>query len=156
MARPKRYVTMADIEARSIPEPNSGCWLWLLSLDSSGYGRVVHSLPARRFEHAHRAALRLSGAEIPAGFEVHHKCRQKSCVNPAHLEALSYLDHRAADFPNGTKNQNTDKTHCLRGHALAGDNLIVEKSHRAKSGFVRRCRLCQNQRRRNNEVALGH
>lgn len=29
------------VEARCIPEPNSGCWLWLLSTGSHGYGNAV-------------------------------------------------------------------------------------------------------------------
>lgn len=28
------------VEARCTPEPNSGCWLWLLSTGSHGYGQA--------------------------------------------------------------------------------------------------------------------
>lgn len=137
--------TMARIEEHSIPEPNTGCWLWLDGL-VHGYGRCF--VGDNHHDQAHRMSWRLANGPIPEGFEVHHKCRQRSCVNPAHLEALSYADHRAADFPNGPINGNVKKTHCLRGHELSGRNLIMEPSRRAKSGFSRRCRECQNLRKR--------
>lgn len=40
------------------------------------------------------------------------------------------------------KNQNTYKTHCVRGHELSGDNLVLKKT---RSGETHRiCRICRN------------
>ncbi len=54
----------------------------------TGYGGVGDT-------YAHRAALEAVNGPIPAGFHVHHRCCQRDCVNPAHLQALSAADHRA-------------------------------------------------------------
>lgn len=46
--------TREMIEEHSIPEPNSGCWLWLGCDHGSGYG-VLH-VGRRRSMLAHRAS----------------------------------------------------------------------------------------------------
>ncbi len=33
---------LARIENKIIPEPNSGCWIWMGSLDVNGYARIFH------------------------------------------------------------------------------------------------------------------
>ena len=30
------------LEARTLPEPNSGCWLWLGAVTNDGYGAIGH------------------------------------------------------------------------------------------------------------------
>lgn len=68
------------IESKSVPVPESGCWLWLAYVDPEGYGRATG---AQRF--AHRASYAAFIGPIPAGLHVCHKCDTPSCVNPAHL-----------------------------------------------------------------------
>jgi hypothetical protein len=76
----------AYVEARCIPEPNSGCWLWLLSLGSHGYGQGYTK--ETNVTTAHRLSHMAFKGPIPAGFEVDHLCLNRSCVNPDHLEAV--------------------------------------------------------------------
>ena len=148
MTRQKPW-TLNEIFENSIPEPNTGCWLWLLSLNREGYPRS-----SGKFLRAHRASWAIANGPIPDGKEIHHKCRMRSCVNPSHLDALTYAEHRAADFPHGTVNQNSHKTECRRGHPLSGHNLILEPG-RSKSGFARRCRACRNSRRSRQSQPQG-
>ncbi len=75
------------VEDRSIPEPNSGCWLWLLSLGSHGYGQGWTKETG--VTTAHRLSHIAFKGPIPEGFEVDHLCMNKVCVNPDHLEATS-------------------------------------------------------------------
>lgn len=73
----------AYIEERCIPEPNTGCWIWLLSLGSHGYGQA--GMPGLRVTTAHRVSYTAFKGEIPAGMLVQHSCDNKWCVNPDHL-----------------------------------------------------------------------
>lgn len=65
----------------AIPEPNSGCWLWIGGLQGKGYG----SMCAHGAVSAHRASYIEFKGPIPAGRVVCHKCDTPACVNPDHL-----------------------------------------------------------------------
>lgn len=77
----------AWLEARSIPEPNTGCWLWLGSVDGYGYGRVMRRDGDGRVQTygAHRVAFAVSQGSVSPGNVVMHRCDNPPCVNPAHL-----------------------------------------------------------------------
>jgi hypothetical protein len=70
------------IENKIIPEPNSGCWIWLGSVNEDGYGRVSW---LRRNAHAHRVVYELLVGPIEAGKHLLHRCDNPCCVNPDHL-----------------------------------------------------------------------
>ncbi len=124
--------------ASSMPEPNTGCWLWMKYVHPNGYGMCFYN---KRGDVAHRVAYRLWVGEIPKGLTIDHKCRVTSCVNPDHLEAVTQRvnTHRGT----GPVAVNAAKTHCKRGHELSGDNLDVLKG---KYGPYRRCRKCRRMR----------
>lgn len=79
-------ISAEDFETRSMPEPNSGCWLWLGALKDTGYGRLIL---AGRYWAAHRLSYVLYKGPIPDGLEIDHLCRTRCCVNPDHLEAVT-------------------------------------------------------------------
>lgn len=74
------------------PEPMSGCWLWIGST-RRGYGYIGAGGREGRNLRAHRFAYTYYRGEIPAGLELDHLCRVRSCVNPAHLEAVSHPEN---------------------------------------------------------------
>jgi hypothetical protein len=89
----RRYV-----EERSIPIPEAGCWLWLASASSTGYGNAwVGALGG--VVSAHVVSFLAFRGEVPAGLLVQHSCDNRWCVAPAHLslgtKATNAEDKRA-------------------------------------------------------------
>ena len=70
------------LERLSIPEPNSGCWLFTGCVNDDGYGRFFYK---GKYPGAHRAAYEIHCKPIPAGMQVLHRCDNPPCVNPGHL-----------------------------------------------------------------------
>ena len=67
------------------------CWEWQASVGSHGYGKFTQG---RQWEMtSHRLAYTLEHGEIPRGQVVRHKCDNKRCCNPAHLELGSQGDN---------------------------------------------------------------
>lgn len=81
----KRWSASARLRiflANVMPEPNSGCWLWIGATKANGYGNCSDG---ERSRNAHRLSYELHVGEIPAGMVIRHRCDTPSCVNPDHL-----------------------------------------------------------------------
>ena len=118
-----------------------GCWQWLGCISSAtGYGSFRYG--SHNPGYAHRFAYELLVGPIPDGLSIDHLCRHPWCVKPAHMEACSIRTNiLRSDNPCAI---NARKTHCSRGHPLAGSNLLrnTQRPHE------RRCRTCDNARQR--------
>lgn len=125
---------------------SSGCWLWQGTLTASGYGFTEYGAVRRR-TRAHRYVYELLSGSVPEGLELDHLCRVRHCVNPDHLEPVTHWENLLrSDNPFAV---NARKTHCLRAHELAGDNLRIEPD-----GY-RTCRECERLRKRASHGAKG-
>lgn len=74
-------------ERAYVPEPNTGCWLWLKSTTRKGYGKFRGAGVGikGRLVSAHRWAYEEFVGPIPPGLFACHKCDVSCCVNPAHI-----------------------------------------------------------------------
>ena len=73
---------LVTFENTFIPEPNSGCWLWMKDWGSRGYGQFEIN---GRMYLSHRISYSTYVGPIPHGAHVLHKCDNPACVNPDHL-----------------------------------------------------------------------
>lgn len=64
----------------------SGCWVWTGKLDEKGYS--VASYFGKKTS-GYRLSYEMFVGPIPAGLQIDHLCRNKACVNPEHLEAVT-------------------------------------------------------------------
>ena len=130
-----------DVErflSKIIRTPDTDCWFWSGYRSVDGYGKFTLATGriGGKQVPAHRLSYELSIGPIPVGFQVHHKCNNRPCVNPNHLEALGVKDHIAKTVGH-PKNQ----THCIRGHEFTPENTKMYHG-------MRNCRACNNLRQR--------
>lgn len=125
--------SLNDLFDRTIPEPNSGCWLWYGSIERNGYARVG---AFGRYYLAHRLAFELAKGPISHGLQIDHLCRIRSCCNPDHLRQVTCRENLLCGETHAARNSR--KNHCHRGHEFTNENTKI------KSGGSRCCRICEN------------
>lgn len=137
-------------DASYVIQPVTKCWLWTKS-KRAGYGAlwIPGDAPGSGGHvGAHVFAYERFIGPVPEGLDVDHRCRNRACVNPKHLEAITRHAnlHRS---PHTQATKNSAKTQCIRGHVLEGDNLVVRRGREGK----RTCRECERIHRRENARA---
>lgn len=65
------------------------CWIWTKTLHN-GYGLTTFN---GKVWTVHRLVYILFYGEVPKGYDVHHKCKNKACYNPTHMKVLSRSEH---------------------------------------------------------------
>jgi hypothetical protein len=139
--QPKERLNMPTIDvmdrfwAKVLIDAETDCWNWNASTDHGGYGQFWAD---GRLHIAHRWSFEHFQDKIPSGLDVDHLCRNRACVNPAHLEPVT----RSVNLRRGVSAQ-ASKTHCKYGHEFTPEN-----TKRLPASGYRMCRRCIRERAR--------
>jgi len=109
---------------------SNGCWEWI-SKNKFGYGSSVRIAGIKIPPHV--VSYRHFLGPYPIGFDLDHLCRNRSCINPEHLEPVT----RAV---NNSRRVFIKKTHCKHGHEWDPANTRFNQT--PKGGYQRTCRKC--------------
>lgn len=160
---PKGYANppfSVEVLENNTERASNGCLLWTGRI--SPYGYALYPYQGRR-PLVHRLVHDLLIGPIPDGETVDHQCHDpavcapsnsteclhRRCVDYTHIKAMVQRDNNMrGGSPMAVKARQTE---CIRGHALAGDNLYITSEGR------RHCRACAVTRgyQRRARLAVG-
>lgn len=102
------------------------CWIWNGSHTIQGYGRMFAD---GKNHYAHRIAYLLHNGKLTDGLVLDHTCRNRTCVNPQHLEEVTLSEN--------VKRGGNAKTKCKNGHKFTDENTYI------KPNGNRNCKTCR-------------
>lgn len=125
------------ITDRRVVWDENDCLVWTgdgTRSGQGGYGRLKKK--GQRYL-THRLSYEQNVGPIPDGLTIDHLCRNKRCINPNHLEAVTNRVNVLRS--DGITAQAARQTHCQRGHEFTPENTFFH----GPDGRWRRCAPCQ-------------
>jgi hypothetical protein len=133
------------------------CWLWTGAKTivrpgwpkTTRYG-VISNGPKKggRQLRAHRVSWELNCGPIPDGYTIDHTCEVTLCVNPAHLEPVTFAENTKRQWDRRGRAEK-----CPQGHTA-----YRERWHTRKDGTkvkARYCHECHKERQRRRYVPVS-
>lgn len=119
----------------SLPD-DDGCMVWSGALQSKGYGQIKIN---KKMVFVHRYSYGLNVGPIPDGLVIDHLCRNRACVRPDHLEAVTGRENVMRG--EGLAPSKAAQTSCANGHEFTEANTYRWKTERG-------CRECRKENTR--------
>lgn len=124
-------------------EDANGCWVWTASSQNGGYGRIGLGTREQGVALAYRVSYQLMVGDIPEGLVLDHLCRNRTCINPYHLEPVTQSENlRRGDNARVARERCAKITHCAQGHEFTPENTGIHIE-----GY-RFCRICSRNAQR--------
>lgn len=119
-------------------DKTDGCWEWTGTKQANGYGAFYEN---GRVLRSHRWSYEHHVGPIPDGLQIDHLCRNRACVNPAHLEPVTALENARRAM----------RTHCVNGHEFTPENTYIPADGKR---YCRECRRRRVREQRERRAAL--
>jgi hypothetical protein len=113
-----------------------GCWEWIGTIGSRGYGFITRGRQGEGHVLAHRASWQIFYGEIPNGLYVCHKCDNRRCVNPEHL-FLGTPKENMMDMKNKGRGKKIDRNSIFKDYGRMSIRALARK-HGITHSSVRR------------------
>ena len=87
--RGRKTNSFNDVLNKYVVDKN-GCWAYTGKIEKNGYGAFYYRQSTYK---AHRVAYEILVGPIPDKLVLDHLCKNKSCINPSHLEPVSQKEN---------------------------------------------------------------
>lgn len=134
--KPLNWMTLEDRLLYGVESHDEGeCWIWKRN-KRDGYGRLKHN---GALANAHRVAYELWVGPIPEELQIDHLCRNRACINPAHLEPVTHAENMRRGATKGGALGPPPVTHCKHGHEFTPENTGWCAGDREGQRYCRKC-----------------